>query len=174
MTKPLTLLVLLCSFSLNSFGQSLADVARKERERQKQTQPQKKTVIVESGVPAIATAGTSSTAETAPLPVLTPGGFKDNNGHDEKYWRDRFQQARNDAKRAEARVQVLDTKLKELNTQYLNRTDIYNRENVVGKEIGDTQKQLGDARKEADQANQKITDLEDELHRAGGPPGWSR
>src|SRR5215469_1861444 len=98
MTKRLTLLVLLCLFSLNCFGQSLADVARKERERQKQTQPQKKAVIVESGVPATTTAGTSSTSETAQLPVLTPGGLKDNNGHDEKYWRDRFQQARNDAK----------------------------------------------------------------------------
>ena len=41
-------------------------------------------------------------------------------------------------------------------------------------EIGDAQKQLDDAHKEADQANQKITSLEDELHRAGGPPGWAR
>jgi hypothetical protein len=174
MTTRLTLLVLLCLFSLDCFGQSLADAARKERERQKQTQSQTKTVIVQSGVTATTTAGTSSTAEAPPLPVLTPGGLKDNNGHDEKYWRDRFQQARNDAKRAEARVQLLDNKLKELNTQYLNRTDIFNRENVVGKEIGDTQKQLDDARKEADQANEKITNLEDELHRAGGPPGWAR
>jgi len=174
MTTRLMLLVFLGLFSLDCFGQSLADIARKERERQKQTQPQTKAVIVESGVAATTTAGTSGTAETAPLPVLTPGGLKDNNGHDEKYWRERFQQARNDAKRAEARVQLLDTKLKELNTQYLNRTDIYNRENVVGKEIGDTQKQLDDAHKEADQANQKITGLEDELHRAGGPPGWAR
>jgi DNA repair exonuclease SbcCD ATPase subunit len=174
MTTRLTILGLLCLFSLDCFGQSLADVARKERERQKQTQPQTKTVIVESGVTATTTAGTSATTETAPLPMLTPGGFKDNNGHDEKYWRDRFQQARNDAKRAEARVQLLENKLKEFNTQYLNRTDIYNRENVVGKEIGDTQKQLDDAHKEADQANQKITDLEDELHKAGGPAGWAR
>jgi hypothetical protein len=44
----------------------------------------------------------------------------------------------------------------------------------VGKEIADTQKQLDDAHKEADQANKKISDLEDELHRAGGPPGWAR
>jgi DNA repair exonuclease SbcCD ATPase subunit len=174
MTERLTILVLFCLFSLDCFGQSLADVARKERERQKQTQPQTKTVIVEKGVPATTTAGTSGTAETALLPVLTPGGFKDNNGHDEKYWRERFQQARNDAKRAAARIQLLENKLKEFNTQYLNRTDIYNRENVVGKEIGDTQKQLDDAHKEADQANQKINDLEDELHRAGGPPGWAR
>ena len=174
MTTRLTLLGLLCLFFLDCFGQSLADVARKERERQKQTEPQKKTVIVETGVATTTPAGTSAAAETAPLPVLTPGGFKDNNGHDEKYWRERFQQARNDATRAEARVQLLDNKLKELNTQYLNRTDIYNRENVVGKKIGDTQKQLDDAHKEADQANQKITYLEDELHRAGGPPGWAR
>jgi hypothetical protein len=171
-TTRLTIFVALCLCSLDCFAQSLADVARKERERQKQTAT--KNVIVESGVATTTAAGTSATTETAPLPVLTPGEFKDNAGHNEKYWRDRFQQARNDAKRAEARVQLLENKLKELNTQYLNRTDIFNREGVVGKEIADTQKQLDDAHKEADQANKKISDLEDELHRAGGPPGWAR
>jgi DNA repair exonuclease SbcCD ATPase subunit len=174
MTTRLTLLGLLCLLSVDCFGQSIADAARKERERQKQTQSQTKTVIVERGVATTTSAGTAATAETPALPVLTPGGFKDNNGHDEKFWRDRFLQARNDVKRAEARVQLLENKLKDFNTTYLNRTDIYNRENVVGKEIGDTQKQLDEAHKEADQANQKITDLEDELHRAGGPPGWAR
>ena len=169
-TTRLTILVALCFCSLDCFAQSLADVARKERERQKQTAT--KNVVVESGVTTTTAAGTSAAAGTTPL--LKPGEFKDNKGHDEKYWRDRFQQARDDAKRAEARVLVLDNRLKELNTQYLNRTDIYNREGVVGKEIGDTQKQLEDARKEAQQANQKISDLEDELHRAGGPPGWAR
>ena len=64
--------------------------------------------------------------------------------------------------------------MKELNTQLLNRSDIYNRETVVGKELADAQTQLDVAHKEADQANQKIADLEDELHRAGGPPGWAR
>jgi chromosome segregation ATPase len=172
MIRRLTIVVLFCLVSLDCFAQSLADVARKERERQKQTQT--RNVIVERGVATTTAAGTAATAETTPLPALTPGEFKDNNGHNEKYWRDRFQQTRNDAARATARAQMLENKLKELNSQYLNRTDIYNRENVVGKEIADTQKQVEDARKEADQANQKITDLEDELHRAGGPPGWAR
>jgi outer membrane murein-binding lipoprotein Lpp len=172
MILRLSIVVLFCLVSLDCFGQSLADVARKERERQKQTET--KNVIVERGVATTTAAGTSATAETTPLPLLTPGGLKDNKGHDEKYWRDRFQQARNDAARATARVQLLENKLRELNTLYLNRTDIYNRESVVGKEIADTQKQVDDAHKEADQANQKITDLEDELHRAGGPPGWAR
>src|SRR5215471_19717751 len=129
----LTILAVLCLCSLDCFAQSLADVARKERERQKQTAT--KNVIVESGVTTTTAAGTSAATETA----LKPGEVKDNKGHDEKYWRDRFQQARDDAKRADARVLVLDNRLKELNTQYLNRTDIFNREGVVGKEIGDAQ-----------------------------------
>ncbi len=169
---PHVAVCLLCCISLNCFGQSLADIAKKERERQKQTQT--KTVIVESGVATTTTAGTASTTSTIAAPALKPGEMRDNKGHDEKYWRDRFQQAKNDAKRADARAQLLENKMKELNTQLLNRSDIYNRETVVGKELADAQTQLDVAHKEADQANQKIADLEDELHRAGGPPGWAR
>ena len=51
-----------------------------------------------------------------------------------------FQQAKNDAKRADARVQLLENKIKELNTQLLNRSDIYNRETVVGKELADARR----------------------------------
>jgi hypothetical protein len=38
----------------------------------------------------------------------------------------------------------------------------------------DAQKEQTDAQKQAEQARQRVSDLEDELHRAGGPPGWSR
>ena len=72
------------------------------------------------------------------------------------------------------RIQLLDLKVKELNTQLLNRSDIYNKENRLGPEIADTQKQLDDARNEAVQAKQKLSDLEDELRKSGGPPGWAR
>ena len=107
----------------------------------------------------------------AAIPTLGP---TDNKGRDEKYWRAEFQKARNDAKAAEDKVQVLDLKIKDLNTQLLRQRNVYNRENRLGPEIADTQKQLDEARKQADEAKKKITDLEDELRRSGGPPGWAR
>ena len=105
---PHVAVCLLCCISLNCFGQSLADIAKKERERQKQTQT--KTVIVESGVATTTTAGTASTTSTIAAPALKPGEMRDNKGHDEKYWRDRFQQAKNDAKRADAGLNCLKTR----------------------------------------------------------------
>jgi hypothetical protein len=64
--------------------------------------------------------------------------------------------------------------VKGLNTAFLSRSDIHNKENTLGPEISDGQKQLEDVRNQVEQAKQKISDLEDELHRAGGPAGWAR
>jgi peptidoglycan hydrolase CwlO-like protein len=164
-------------FAIDCSAQSIADVARKERERQRRLHS---TVVITSG-PTVSTvgqtastaAGTSSTAVPAPTSVK-PVELTDNQGHNEKYWRDLFQKARDAVKRADDKVQLLDLKLKDLNTGYLTRSDIYNRENRLGPQITQTQKELDDARKESDQAKQKLSDLEDDLRKAGGPAGWAR
>ena len=161
-------------FAVDCSAQTLADVARRERERQKRLHSE---VIVSNGATITTAASTSSTTETtsaaAPAPAK-PAGPADNKGHDEKYWRDQFQKARDEVKRAEEKVQILDLRVKDLNSKLLNRSDIYNRENQLLPEITAAQKELEEARAQAEQAKKKITDLEDELRRAGGPPGWSR
>jgi hypothetical protein len=173
----LPIVVTLLIFTVNSFGQqSIADIAKRERERQKAAQKSK--VVVTSNqtanvaaaptVPAPTATTTQAPAEPKPVEIL------DNKGHDEKYWRALFQKARDDAKRAQERIVLLDLRVKDLNTQLLRQSDIYNRENRLGPEITAAQKELDDARKEAAASQQKVTDLEDELRKAGGPPGWSR
>jgi len=159
-------------FAVDCSAQTLADVARRERERQKRLHSQ---VIVVNGA-TTTTASTSSTsaAPAPPAEAAKPTGPTDNKGHDEKYWRAQFQKARDDVKRAEERVQILDLRVKDLNSKLLSRRDIYNRENQLRPEITAAQKELEEARAQAEQAKRKITDLEDELRRAGGPPGWSR
>jgi hypothetical protein len=174
----LPVVVILLIFTVNSFGQSLAEIAKRERERQKAA---KTKVVVTNNesvaaasapvkipptAPATAQAGSSAAAQTT--------GPTDNKGHDEKYWRALFQNARDDAKRAQDRAVLLDLRVKDLNTQLLRQSDVYNRENRIGPEMAAAQKELDDARKEAAAAQQKITDLEDELRKSGGPAGWSR
>jgi len=169
--------LLLAAFALDCSAQTLADVARRERERQQRVHS---AVVIANGVTTTTAASTSSTAaaaSTAPATSPTeakPAGPTDNKGHDEKYWRTQFQKARADLKAAEDKTQVLDLKIKELNTQLLRQSDVYNRENRLGPEITDAQKQQDEARKQVDQAKKKITDLEDELRRSGGPAGWAR
>ena len=170
--------ILICSFLLVAFAidcsaQTLADIARRERERQKQAHTGAGTSVAGSGATVTASASSSSTTNTAvsPKPATAQG---DKPVRDEKYWRAQFQKARDDAKRADERVQVIELKLKDLNTQLLRQSDVYNREYRIGAEITETQKQLDDGRKAGELSKKKITDLEEELRRSGGPPGWAR
>src|SRR2546422_789311 len=160
---------LLVTFAFDCSAQTLAEAARKERERQKRLHS---TVVVANGATTTTTASSGST--TAAVTPPAQAGPRDTKGRDEKYWRAQFQKARDEVKKAEEKAQLLDLKLKDQNTQLLRQSDIYAREYRLGPEIADTQKQLDDARKEVDQAKKKVTDLEDELRRSGGPPGWAR
>jgi hypothetical protein len=161
--------LLLLAFALDCSAQTLADAARQERQRQKRLHSP---VVVARGTPTTTAASTGSTA--AVVAPAAPAGPTDNKGRDEKYWRAQFQKARDDVKKADERVQLLDLKVKELNTQILRQSDVYNREYRLGPEIADAQKQLDESRKAADQAKKKISDLEDELRRSSGLPGWAR
>lgn len=166
---------LMLFFAVNASAQSLADIARKERHRQKGLQSkhtysnagQAVSTAAGSGGTSAARAGTAS-SEVAPFEV------RDNQGHNEKYWRDKFDQARNEAKRADERIALLEQKVQDLNTQLLRQSDMYNRENRLGPEIETANKDLAAARRDAAQARQKISDMEEELRRAGGPAGWAR
>jgi hypothetical protein len=165
---------ILLIFALDCSAQSIADVARQERERQKNVQSK---VFVQNVRTNSIDTGTPPANAAPPAPVPAPAkqtGPVDNQGRDEKYWRGAFQKARDDAKRAADRSLLLDLKLKDLNTQLLRQSDLYNRENRLGAEITTAQKELEIAQKEAAEAKQKITDLEDELRKSGGLPGWAR
>ena len=171
------------SFSVDCSAQTLAEAARKERERQSHVQSK---AVYTNGVaiPAPASASPAPTTASSPSPAAAPAkkpegppaatGVTDNKGHDEKYWRDAFQKARDEVKRADDKVQLLDLKIKDLNMQLLRQSDVFNREYRIGSEIANAQAELDAARKQAQQARQKIADLEEELRRSGGLPGWAR
>jgi hypothetical protein len=171
MKKFIVLLCVFCLFPIVGSAQSpLADAARRERARQKAVHSS----VTFTGAATTTAVTTSPEVSSVPAPVVKPFVMTDNNGHDEKYWRERFDKARADLKSAEDPVRLLDNNVKGLNTAFLTRSDIYNKENALGQEISDDQKELEDARNQVEQARQKISDLEDELHRTGGPAGWAR
>jgi hypothetical protein len=174
MKKLVCVLCFLCCVPVFVSAQSLADAARKERARQKEVQKEVKgpvtTFTAQGAGAAVTTTATTSSTQAQ----VKPFELKDNNGNDEKYWRKLFDKARSDLKSAEDQVQLLDNKIKNLNTAILNRSDIYNRENVLGVEVTKNQKESEDAQKKVDEARQKISDLEEDLRKAGGPAGWAR
>ncbi len=168
---------LLLTFTFEASAQTIADIARRERARQRQLQIHSKGTYTNSTTPTPAT--TSKASEPAgEKPQQTtaqqPTGPRDNQGRDEKYWRDAFQKARGDLRRAEENVQILEARVKDLNTQLLRQSDIYNREAVVGAQIAAAQKELDTARTDAEEARNKVASLEEELRSSGGLAGWAR
>jgi len=153
-------------------AQSPADVARQERERRKAAKST--TVISGIGTPAAPAvpAQAAAAAQAPPAPAAAPAEKPVE--RNEQYWRSAFKQAREDATRAEARVGVLDLRVKQLNSEYLLNGAMYNKEYRLGPDITKAQKELEDARKDAELAKKKISDLEEALRRSGSPPGWAR
>src|SRR5262245_35132458 len=139
------------TFTIQASAQSVADIARRERDRQKQTETRNKGTYTNANA-AGAAAAPSQPSANAPSPqkpaekkeeiAAKPKGPSDNKGRDEKYWRDAFKKARDIVRQADSKVQVQEATLKDLNTQLLRQNDIYNKENVLGPIISQTQKDL--------------------------------
>ena len=87
-------------------------------------------------------------------------GPTDLQGHDEKYWRPKFDEARLAVKSAETYLKLLDLKI-------ANSIVMRGSNAIATYERAGAQKALADAQ-------QKLADLEDQLRRSGGLPGWSR
>jgi hypothetical protein len=165
--------LIIATVSASVSAQSVADLARKERERKKSIQSK-----------AVLTNGSSSVSkdtqpqDVAPKPPATPAaagttGPTDNKGRDEKYWRAAFDKAHQDLKRAEDKLRLIDLKLNDLQGS-LYRESVYNREMELREQMTLAQQDQLAARQEVDASQKKIADLEEELRRSGGPPGWAR
>ena len=89
-------------------------------------------------------------------------GPTDSQGHDEKYWRPKFDAARLAVKRAEDNLKLLDLRVNQTSLKMRGLSGIIALQN---RDI---------ARKDLADAQQKLADLEDQLRRSGGLPGWSR
>jgi hypothetical protein len=180
----LVLAILMVSgIAATATAQGVADLARQERARKKPGDS--KAVLTNNSetlpkgtepgslnvtpAPAAAT-GTAKTPEAAASDTT---GLKDNKGRDEKYWRSTFEKARQDLKRAEDKLAVLELKRNDLQGA-LYREGIYEREQQIRQEISETEKAEAMARDDVAAAQKNISDLEDELRRSGGPPGWAR
>jgi hypothetical protein len=189
-TSRLIIFLLLCLVApaIDSSAQTLAEAARMERERQSKAQG--KAVYTNAGVlppspvtpnPVTLPPGPSTTPGAAATPgasaapsVKLPAGPTDRQGRDEKYWRSLFEKARADLTRAEQKAALAQLRINQLNTALMQNAAMYNRENRIGAEMTVAKSDLAAVNAEVEAAKQKIADLEEELRRAGGLPGWAR
>ena len=169
------LIYLIVGFVLSATlqAQTLADFARQERERKKGLQS--KITITNDSIHTAAVVGIAPVAIVQPaVKEAAAAGPTDRQGRDEKSWRTAFATKRQDLKRAEDQVKVLELKLNQTKQDFLQKSDLFNREQILGAEMTAIQKDLDAASADVGKLRQQLVTMEDDLRRAGGPAGWAR
>jgi hypothetical protein len=150
--------------------ESLAEAARKARERKASEAKAKvwdNDNIPSSGAVTTATAAGDSAAPAAADDSAAAAG-------DEKAWRERFATARAKLKRDQDSLALQQKDFGRLSIQYYpdpqkGLTQSYSQNDLI------KAREKIDATKDLVVADQKaISDLEDELRKSGGDPGWER
>ena len=171
-------------------AQSLADLARQEAERRKET-PDTPRVITNKDLPGGAKGGGASTTAPTAKPTAdgssakdakTDGKTADASGtkgkdaepvKDQKYWAGRQKELTEQLGRDQIYSDALQSRINALTTDFVNRDDPAQRAVIAG----DRQRSIDEMErlKAAIAADkQAIADFQEEARRAGVPPGWLR
>jgi hypothetical protein len=169
----------------------VADAARKARE-QKKAEPKPKKVFTNDDL------GGTATAPAANVPAGTASGnaeTKENaegggaangdkdaaadksagaNKNGEDAWRKRFREARDKLAQAEQELDILQREAQKSQVQYYTDPQKALSEQYSRKEISDKDTKIDAKKQEIAQMKQHIADLEDDLRKSGGDPGWAR
>ncbi len=92
----------------------------------------------------------------------------------EGYWRKRFAELRDKVALAERELDVLQREFNLSQQQYYSDPNQALREQNTRNELLNKQQQIDQKRHQIEALKQSISDLEDEMKRAGGSPGWAR
>ncbi len=153
----------------------LAAAARKARAEQ-QAAPKPKKVYTNddfaSVPPAKATDAKSDAAQSDAKPDSDSSA--ENDTKSEAYWRKRFSKVRDKLATAEKEVNVLQREFDKAEVQYYPDPQKALMQQYDRKDINDKRAKLDAKQKEVDSLKKQLSDMEDELRRAGGDPGWAR
>jgi chromosome segregation ATPase len=153
-------------------GDPVADAARKARQAKKETPKPKKVYTDEdlkTGSPdAVSTVGTTSTTGQP-----TGNATKDDS-NGEAAWRAKFKDQRDRIARAEKELDILQRELEKAQVQYYPDPQKAMTEQNTRGDINDKTAKIDAKQKEIAQLKQGLDDLEDQLRKAGGDPGWAR
>ena len=145
---------------------ALADPRAASQATSHQTSPEAGHAIAPAA-DAAAPAATPADGSKAP----TAGAAQAN---DEKAWRKRFQSQRDQIARAEKELDVLQREEDKAQVQYYPDPKKALDEGYTRKDINEKDAKIAAKKDEIEKLKQGISDLEDELRKSGGDPGWSR
>ena len=185
--KLFTLLGVILALALPAAAQeqSLADAARKAREKKKDA-PKAAKVFTNDNLPTTgkvsveggaAEAGKEAAAEVKPGEGQAAAGEKEEGKEpvkDAAYWRARFADLRKKLTQAEKELEVLQRELSLKQVQYYPDPQKVMEEEYTRNAVTEQRRKLDEKQAEVRQLRQQLSDLEDELRRAGGNPAWAR
>jgi len=185
----------LCVAGLPAYAQSqsswqqsgsdpVADAARKAREDKKNAAKPKKIYTDDDVKPATAAAATAATAApsdasgaaatvaTGPQKTDDGGAKEDPNG--EKAWRKRFKEQRDKLAKAETELDILQREAQKAQLEYYPDPQKTLTEQNTRKDVNEKMAKIAAKRQEIAQLKQELEDMEVELRKSGGDPGWAR
>ncbi len=155
----------------------LAAAARKARAEQ-QAAPKPKKVYTNddfaSVPPAKAADAKTDAAQSDANAKADADAPAENDPKSEAYWRKRFSKVRDKLATAEKEVQVLQREFDKAEVQYYPDPQKALMQQYDRKDINDKRAKLDAKQKEVESLKKQLSDMEDELRRAGGDPGWAR
>ncbi len=163
----------------------VAEAARQARAQEKKEGKPKKVYTNDDSIfksstpappPADAATGAPNTAANADKDKAKDDKDKDaeNDPKSEAYWRKRFAAQRSKIANAEKELDVLQRELDKDQLQYYPDPQKALMQGYTRSDINDRQAKIDAKKKEIDSLNQGLSDLEDDLRKAGGDPGWAR
>jgi hypothetical protein len=170
------------------YSQSLAELAKKEKERRAQSQaPIKVRVLSNSDVAKFQKGAVSTgTYGQEPAKSVTSTNLPEANAapaavaqevadqaKDEKYWRGRFKELTDGQKASENKFILAQLQLNELRNRFYRESDGFYRE-TIQKDIDLKIKELDRLEKESQGAQKQLEDFKKEARQKNVPPGWIR
>jgi hypothetical protein len=165
-------------------GDPVADAARKAREKQKKEAPPKK-VYTEDDLSRGKSSASDQSQSAGSTGQQSGVGAADNTQaaatgddnaaqSDEKKWRKRFRDLSDKIAQAEKDLDLLQRELNKAQVQYYPDPQKALMQQYDRKDINDKTSKIDAKKKEIEQLKQSFSDLEDELRKSGGDPGWAR
>jgi len=154
----------------NSQTESLADLARKVREEKAKSGTKPVKVYTNDNIPKNVVIG------VAPMPVVEAATHQANAGevHDEAYYRKAKQEIMDRKQLHERELDVLQQKLGQNNMQYYPDPNKALLQQYTRSDINKLQEDIDKKKAEIAADDQALADLEEQLRREGGEPGWLR
>jgi hypothetical protein len=161
-------LIAALAFTPVTRGQSLGELARRERDHHKVESKKSKKVYTNDDIPSVGPPAPEVSAPPPSSPDQNKKPTAEAEAESEKQWKQRF---------AQARMRVRDAEQNAWQTRI--QTVFVGGSGITGMTRGATvpvQMQVREfvETEELRQAQKALADLEDELRRAGLPPGWAR